>query len=283
MATKQTSLRAAKQAKRQTRAKDKRKIAAIQYAKVKTANTREAEEKRMMAVIAELGPVEAARRIYKHRKKKGTDDTETAPLTNKDIMQNINEVIVVLIRVHSGVEVFCRMAAEKRFEISAVQQELINLLDEQIVRVTENVNVISTNIEGGREPEDYQIIFIDYTHSVAQLTEQTIPAIVDMLESQKDIIDQYSVEHCGHNPMWPFMNDLHCARMNRVVPLYARKVTAQPDLDTSDLVQHDYTPDNPMPSDPIIDDDVSDAVFSEANAPLLQEDQLNADLAAIKE
>lgn len=283
MATKQSSLRTAKQQKRQTRAKDKRKAATIQHAKAKTANTRQAEEKRMMSIIAEHGPIEAARRVYKQRKKKGTDDLEAAPLTNKSIMQNINEVIVVLIRVHSGVEVFCRMAEEKRFEISPVQQELINLLDEQIVRLNENINVIATNIEGGREPDDYKIIFVDYTHGVAQMTEQTIPAVVDMLEAQKEIIDQYSIEHCGHNPMFPFMADLHAQRMMRVVPLYARPVTSQPDLDTSDLVQHSYTPANPMPSDPIIDEDAVDAVFSDADAPVLQEAQLNADLDAVKE
>lgn len=279
MATKQTSLRTAKQAKRQTRAKDKKKASAIEAAKTKQLLGRRENDRTMMQDIANDGVVRTAARAHKKRKKKG-QGTKEETLTNKQVMQTINEVIAAVIRAHAGVEVFCRLGNEKRFQITEVDQNIINTFDEHATRLTENIDVISSNIAAGRNPEDYMVIYVDFTNIVAIMVEQTIPDAVAMLEPQKEIIDAYAIEH---NPdptqLFGYMMGLHCERMGNVASQYATKITDLPPLDTSDLAKHNYTPDNPQPADPIIDEDAADADF----APVLTQEQLNADINAVKE
>lgn len=254
MATKQTSLRAAKQAKRKTRAKEKTKAAAIEIAKTKQLLGRRESEKTLMEMIAKDGPVAAAE--YQHKfgkKKKSKTAGKPKDLTNKSVMENISHVIVAITKAHAGVSVFCSLADEKRFVITEEEQEIINDFDRIVVKITEDVDVISTHIEADQKPDDYMGIFVDYTHLVAQLYQDHFPIVVDMLKVHGPAMDLYYQEHRGGREVFDYMMQLHCKRMETVVPMYATKLTNHPAIDTSGLVQHNYTPDNPQPMDPVLE------------------------------
>lgn len=252
MATKQTANRAAKQAKRNKSAKLRNKKATVQQATIKSTQKKAEQQKRLMQDIAAKGPVEAARKLYK----KGKGKNSTAKLTNKTVIENINLTIVATIKNHSGVEIFTRLAEEKKFVIQPVEQELINLLDEQIVKMCENIDVMSQFIMDDKDPEEYMEIFVDYTHLVAQLTEETFPAIIDMLIPKGELIDQYAEEHVNGRERFAYMESLHNERMAKVIELYATRIGT---VELAAPPVHAYTPDNQQPSDPLIDDDVAEA------------------------
>jgi hypothetical protein len=274
MATKQTSLRANKQAKRQKRAKQKQVHARKEEAFSKKIIGRREMAKLYSEQATDESIADQANRRLKQLKKKVRQGKMTKAqfdeatsmedkLTNVIVMQNINDVIPAIIRVHSGVEVFCRLADEKRFEITPEEQALINRCDEQITKVTEDINAIVAFVDGKKEPEDYMDIFMHYTEMLARLFDGTIPDIMLMLTPRKPEIDGYADEH--HNkettPIFEYMRTLHCERMEKVFPLYHTQVSAEGDA--ADVL-HSYTPENPMPSDPVIDADVADAVLLEA-------------------
>ena len=254
MATKQTSLRAAKQVKRKNRAKEKTKAAAIEIAKTKQLLGRRETEKSLMEMIAKDGPVAAAE--YQHKfgkKKKVRTGGKPKELTNKAVMENISHVIVAITKAHAGVVVFCALADEKRFVISEEEQKIIDDFDNIVVKITEDVDVISTHIEADQKPDDYMGIFVDYTHLVAKLYQDHFPILVDMLKVHGPAMDLYYHEHRAGVEVFDYMMQLHCKRMETVVPLYATKISNQPPIDTSGLVQHAYTPDNPQPMDPVLE------------------------------
>lgn len=274
MATKQTSLRANKQAKRQKRAKQKQVSARKEEAFGKKIIGRREMAKLYSEQATDESIADQAQRRLKQLKKKVRQgkmsqaqfDELTSlddKLTNVVVMQNINDVIPAMIRVHSGIEVFCRLADEKRFVISEEEQALINRCDEQITKVTEDINAIVAFVDAKKEPEDYMEIFMHYTELLARLFDNTIPDIMMMLTPRKPEIDGYADEH--HNkettPLFEYMRVLHCERMEKVFMLYHTPVSAEGDA--ADVL-HSYTPETPMPSDPVIDEDVADAVLAEA-------------------
>jgi hypothetical protein len=283
MATKQTSLRANKQAKRQKRSKQKQVGARKEEALGKKLIGR----REMAKLMAETGSNESiadqAKRRLKSMKKRVRQgkmtqaeyDKQTAieeEITNTVVMQSINDVIPAVIRVHSGVELFCRLADEKRFEITAEEQTLINTTDELITKVTEDINAIVAFVDSGKTPEDYMGIFMNYTELLARLFDQTVPSVMAMLTPRQELIDTYAKEHNSNKEagVFLYMQGLHCERMEKVFPLYHTQVSEAGDA--AELL-HTYTPANPMPSDPTIDEDISDAV-------LLETPDLEKDLAA---
>lgn len=294
MATKQTSLRASKQAKRQKRSKEKQAAARKESANNKHLIGRRGMSKMMADAGGSESIAEQARLRLKSMKKRVRQGHMTQAEFNKQtaieeeinntvVMQNINDVIPAIIRVHSGIEVFIRLADEKRFEITPEQHVLIQTADQQITELTEDVNAIVAFVEDKKEPEQYMEIFMHYTELLAHLFEGTVPSIVEMLTVHQDLIDTYAKEHRNEEtPMFEYMRGLHCERMEKVFPLYHTPVSA-----TGGAAEalHAYTPENPMPSDPVIevvaeegeaqdptliDEDVSDAVLGEV--PDLEQD-----------
>lgn len=256
MATKQTALRNAKQAKRRNSAKERTKKANLQQQTIKHKQAKEYKQKTLMQEIAAKGPVETARKIYRKGKGKGT----TTKLTNKVVIENIAATIVACTKQHSGVEVFTRLGEEKLFVIQPVEQELIDMLDKQIVQLCENINAITIFVEAGKEPDEYMELFVDYTQLLAQMTEETFPLIIDMLQPKGELLDNYYNEHVNGRAIFDYMTSLHFDRMKKVADKYATRI-GKVELDHSPL--HSYTPTNEQPSDPMIDDDIEDATLVE--------------------
>ena len=290
MATKQSSLRASKQAKRQTRVKQKKHA----DAKAKQLINRElAKNYAEQAGHQSIG--EEAQRRLKQLKKRVRQGRMTQAefekeiageeqINNTMVMQNINDVIPAIIRVHSGVEVFTRLADEKRIVVTQEEHTLVQTFDKQITKVTEDINAIVAFVTDKKEPEDYMEVFMHYTELLAELFESTVPGIMGMLTPRQEIIDQYVTEHRNKEmPLFEYMRGLHCERMEKVFMLYHTPVSAGGDA--ADTL-HAYTPENPMPVDPVvidgvaeegeeqdrmkIDEDVSDAVLTEV--PDLEKD-----------
>lgn len=274
MATKQTSLRAKKQEKRQKRSKTKQAIARKDEARGKFLIGRREMAKLMDDSLpgtfneADIGKL-ARQRLRKMKKRvreggmtKEALDEEIASdsqITNKTTMESINDVIPIVIRIHSGIELFTRLGEEKRFEITPEQQTLINTADEQVTHLTEDINAITVLIEAGKEPDDYMEVLMHYTELLARFFEVTMPALMLMLTPQKPLIDAYANEHRNKElPMFEFMRGLHIERMEKVFMTYR---TPMPGVDPMQQQEpeHAYTPDNPMPMDPVIDEDVAEA------------------------
>lgn len=285
MATKNSSLRANKQAKRQKRAKQKQVAIRKEQATTKQLLGRKAMEKELFGNVSDNDILQQAHRRLKQLKKKARQGKITQKefeeqvagheeITNTVVMQNINDVIPALIRVHSGVEVFSRLVAEKRFELTAEENTLINTIDEQVVHITEDISAIVAFVEDKKEPDDYMAIFMHYTELLARCFEVTMPALMLMLDAKKPEIDAYAEEHRNKElPVFEYMRVLHEQRMSAVVPIYRTRTS--PIEGIVEEAKHSYTPDNPMPSDPIIDSDVEEAVLAEA--PNLEQDVLAGD------
>lgn len=278
MATKNTSLRQAKQAKRQKRAKEKQVTARKETARDKKLIGRREMAKLMDDSHGHEGIAIQANKVLKKLRKdyragkisraefdEKTDFKPEETITNKDVMQNIAEVIPAAVRVHSGVEILEILAGEKRFELSDEEVALIKQFDQQITALVEDINAVTVFVEDEKSPSDYMEVFMHYTELVARIFEVTIPGIMLLLNAHDAVIDQYANEHRDANlPVYNYMLRLHEERMTRVAPLYrtTQTVVAEP--------MHAYTPANPMPSDPVIDDDVEDAVL--AATPDLERD-----------
>lgn len=285
MATKQSSLRSNKQAKRQKRAKQKQIAIRKEQATTKQLLGRRETEKELFGNVTDNDILQQAHRRLKQLKKKARQGKITPKqfeeeiagheeITNTVVMQNINDVIPALIRVHAGVEVFARLAAEKRFEVTAEETTLINTVDEQVVHITEDISAIVAFVEDKKEPDDYMAIFMHYTELLARCFEVTMPALMLMLDAKKPEIDAYADEHRNKEvSVFDYMRGLHEERMRAVVPTYRTLVA--PLEGVVEEAQHNYTPDNPMPSDPIIDSDVAEAVLAET--PNLEQDVLAGD------
>jgi hypothetical protein len=285
MATKNSSLRANKQVKRQKRAKQKQAAIRKEQAVTKQMLGRKAMEKELFGNVSDNDILQQAHRRLKQLKKKARQGKISQKefeeqiagheeITNTVVMQNINDVIPALIRVHSGVEVFSRLAAEKRFEVTAEENTLINTLDEQVVHITEDISAIVSFVEDKKEPDDYMAIFMHYTELLARCFEVTMPALMLMLDAKKPEIDAYADEHRNKElPVFEYMRGLHEERMRVVVPIYRTRTS--PIEGIVEEAKHSYTPENPMPSDPIIDSDVAEAVLAET--PNLEQDVLAGD------
>lgn len=285
MATKQSSLRANKQAKRQKRAKQKQVAVRKEQATTKQLLGRRAMEKEVFGNVTDNDILQQAHRRLKQLKKKARQGKITQKefeqqlageeeITNTVVMQNINDVIPALIRIHAGVEVFSRLVDEKRFEKTDEEVTRINTFDEQVTHITEDIGAIVTFVEAGKNPEDYMEIFMHYTELLARTFEVTVPALMLMLDAKKPEIDAYAEEHRTKElPVFDYMRGLHEERMRVVTPIYRTRTS--PVEAIVEEVQHSYTPDNPMPSDPIIDEDVTEAVLLET--PDLEKDVLAGD------
>ena len=284
MATKQSSLRASKQAKRQTRVKQKKHA----DAKAKQLFDRELAKKRAEQAVnqnigeeARLRLKQLKKRVRQGRMTQAQFDAETAgheKITNTVVMQNINDVIPAMIRIHSGVEVFIRLADEKRIVVTQEEHVLIQTIDQQITHVTEDINAIVAFVSDKKEPEDYMEIFIHYTELLATLFESTVPGVMAMITPHEGLIDQYANEHRNKEmPLFDFMRGLHCERMEKVFKLYHTPVS--PAGDAAETL-HAYTPDNPMPVDPVVIDGVAEDVEGQ-DRPLIDEDVTDAVLAEV--
>lgn len=291
MATKQSSNRANKQAKRQVRAKQKQKAAAIETAKGKQLLGRRAQASMLTEGLDKMSNQDIIttarqnlRKINKLRKKvrqgkitqaeaekRIAGQIETDEITNKTVMQNINDVIPAVIRVHAGAEIFTRLAGEKRYEVTAEEETLIASLDEQVTKITEDISAIIVFVEAGKEPEEYMDIFMHYTEQLAQMFEVTVPGMMTVLTPRQDVIDAYAQEHRNTDvQMFDYMRSLHEERMVNVYPIYRTQTSAAGDA--VDLVEHAYTPENPMPMDPVVDPDIEEAVLVET--PDIEQDVL---------
>lgn len=280
MATKNTSLRQAKHAKRNKRAKQKQVTARKEEARGKQLIGRREMAKLMDSVQSNDDIIVQAKDTLKKLRKKYRDgkisrdefEEKTAfqpeeVITNKDVMQNISQVIPAAVRVHAGVEVLEILAGEKRFELSDDDLVLIKLLDQQLTSLVEDINAVTIFVEDEKVPSDYMEVFMHYTELVARIFEVTVPGVMLLLNAHDAAIDQYAHEHRDTNlPVYNYMLRLHEERMTRVAPMYrtTETVIAEP--------VHEYTPANPMPSDPVIDDDIEDAVLGDT--PDLERDVL---------
>lgn len=253
MATKQSALRAQKQAKRAAASKQKQKKANIARNQDSKLLGRR-EDARMMADIATHGVKAAALNIHdrsRHKNKKSKGEPEFEELTNAVVMQNITNVLPSIIRLHAGVEAFEILGRnEKRFDITDEQTALINEFDERVVWVMEDVNAISQFIEDNREPEHYSEVYLHLVQTLAQISADSQQPLIDMLSTQKDMIDQYAIEHCGSKPMFAFQHELHGLRMLRVGKAYATKLAAD-FAEAQAKAEHNYTPEAPQPLDPV--------------------------------
>jgi len=242
MANKQTALRAKKEQKRKAVSKQKQKQANVKR-NPDGSSLKMQEDVSLLKQAARQGIASAMRRAHTSRKRKGIK-TEAGELTNKMVMENINEVIPQIVRLHAGIELFEILGNEKRFEITQDERDLIKAVDECVVLAAEDIQAISVMIEASKQPSDYQEVYVHMVEVFAQIGADYQPRVLAMLQVQGALIDTYANEHRGSMPMYPFMMQQHELRMLRVGKEYATQFAA-------DRAQHDYTPDAPMPSDPV--------------------------------
>jgi hypothetical protein len=249
MATKTAALQAKKLAKRKAAAKQKQKKANVERSASSQLLGRR-EDARMMASIAQGGVGAAAYQEHEKRKRK-KQGTEAEELTNKVVMQNITNVLPQIVQLHAGVELFDILAKEKRFELTPENIQVMKDTDERTVQICEDIHAINTLIEAGKTPDDYSEVYMHLVQVLAQIGNDTQPAVIAMLQTQKDLIDQYAHEHRGNMPMFAYQQQLHGLRMLRVGAEYATFLHEQFLEAKEAAAEHAYTPADPMPLDPV--------------------------------
>lgn len=242
MATKQAALRAKKEQKRKAVSKQKQKQANVKR-NPDGSSLKMLEDTSLLKQAAREGIASAMRRAHTSRKRKGVK-TKAGELTNKMVMQHISDVIPQIVRLHAGIELFEILGNEKRFEITQEERDLIKAVDGCVVLSAEDIQAISLMIEAGKQPDDYQEVYVHMVEVFAQIGADYQPRVLAMLQAQGGLIDAYANEHRGSMPMYPYMMQQHELRMLRVGKEFATQLVAE-------KPQHSYTPEAPMPSDPV--------------------------------
>lgn len=220
MANQQQKRRDAKQAKRRKASKDKAKA-------VRRVNHQQ------NVFMANLGEDKADRikhkSIYdilndtkemKRRKKAGEDTPDM--FTNIELLQGVNSMITMTIKLHSGVAVYLKLVDEKKIELTEEVRALIEKYERMLVEFTEDVSVVMTLDQAGKQPVDYPEIVIHISDVMQTLLFEFREPIIALLETERDIIETYAQEHKpAADTMHQYMSELHEARINEVIPMYA--------------------------------------------------------------
>lgn len=248
MGTKQTSLRAAKQAKRKQKAKirQSRPMSEKPFVKQKVLTPdangfNKLVQDKLNEMRNKVKSGELTQEQYDTMMIEFMDEHEL--ITNEKVLQAISDIIPGIVKTHGGIELFLRLAEEGRYTVTAEQLETFVEFDKATVAATEDIGAIHEFIEAGSTPGDYTLLFLSFQDNIVTISEKTTP-VVDALGTQADLLNEYAKQHADQTkPMYDYLLQLHIERMTRVGPLYrvAPVAVEQP--------LHPYTPANPSPVD----------------------------------
>jgi len=265
MSTKHQQRRAEKQAARKKASKEKLKKArrASAFAFAPTPQPGKKKSKSVYDII------DAAARA-KGKRAAGEEPTELP--SGSQLIQAISDMITVSVKMHSGIVLFNRLAAEGRFVPTPEQKELVEGYEKKLVEFAEDVNVVITLHEAGHTPEEYIEITLHIADVMHSLVLEYGDNIVAVSVSQRDIIEAYVLEHKpAEIDMYAYMTSLHEGRMDEIRALYATghsKELLQDFKDQAELMKASDVDDLEALADP---ENLEAPMGGEADGPLLLE------------
>lgn len=266
MSTKHQQRRAEKQAARKKASKEKLKKARRASAFAFAPAPAQPGKKKSKSVY---DIIDAAARA-KGKRNAGEEPTELP--TGSQLIQAISDMITVSVKMHSGIALFQRLAAEGRFEPTQEQKELIEGYEKKLVEFAEDVNVVITLHEAGHTPEEYIEITLHIADVMHSLVGEFGDNIVAVSVSQRDIIEAYVTEHKpAEIDMYAYMTSLHEGRMDEIRELYATdhsKELLQDFKDQAELMKASDVDDLEALADP---ENLEVPMGGEADGPLLLE------------
>lgn len=193
MGNKSQTLSAKKQAKAKARQK---KI------KHQSAISRSTQQQHVASVLREQSKIKVSDRgvigtaEYLKAVRKKVDSGDQEEITNKVVVEGIQEVIPKLLSIHAAVEVICELQKENKLTLSENDIKLIDQFDERIVKIGEDILTIQTFIEAGKKPEDYMAIFISYLDKLAMLFEKELEELfTTVMKPHETMVNEYVKEH----------------------------------------------------------------------------------------
>lgn len=225
MSTKQVQ----KKAKRAQASKQKKKRANVERNSIqfnlgrremariaKTPEGIQAAEAKLRYDIATKGVLQTALDL-----KKDFEKTKEK-LNNIEVLKGINQMIPILGNIHGVVEVTSKLVDMKKTTLTAEEQGMIDEYDRKVVGIAEDIHAIFEFINKEQEVEEYIEIFMHYTDLLAEVTEFSIPELMEkVLRPREEIINEYVREHKHDGEdNYTFGMRLHGERITRVQALY---------------------------------------------------------------
>lgn len=225
MANQQQKRRADKLAKRAQKSKAKvkaiRRKENVTNAWVNRMDNEQADRLKHRSIYDILGDADE----LKARRKEGKTATEF--MDNLSLFEGINDMINMVVKLHSGVAVYQKLLEEKRFEIPEAHRELTEQFERLIVEFNEDVSVVTTLDRAGKQPIDYPEIVLHLTDVMHRIMLDFRAPVITMLETQKEPIEIWATEHKPTElAVFDYMFELHDERLQKVMPEYATGASA---------------------------------------------------------
>lgn len=141
--------------------------------------------------------------------------------SGEELLNAINDMITVTIKLHSGVIVYNRLVEERRFDISEDHRALLENYERKVVEFAEDVSVVTTLHEAGQQPEDYFEVVLNLADVMAVLSEEFGEPVLALITKRGDLIEAYAVEHKPEGlSVYDYMCQLHSERITVIQQLY---------------------------------------------------------------
>lgn len=272
MATKQQTLRAKKQAKRQKAAKDKAKLARVERAHGKyfdgDAELTEKSRKSLYDIINSRDELQARAKKMKKKERRQRKKGENDFIGRNEMLSGMHSMIDMTIKIHSAVGIFHKLVAEKRFEPTAEELTTLDNYERAVVEFSEDVSAVTILDEAKKLPEDYVDITLHLVDIMQDLEFVHRPLVDKVLSQRGSLIEAYAQEHKSPAvSMYSFMSLEHQARLAIVTPLYSTGASQE-------MLQHLKELDELLSSEP---DDLDDL----DNLPPVDENDLS--IVAVQE
>ena len=250
MASKQQAMKAKKDARRKTKAKERTKVTPGQAKSIKSAGGYKNSKASLSGFNDKTKSVydlvnEVKDQAHKVKRWSNEGKSIEEGIDRIKFLKGVSESLDQMVKVHSGIAVYMILSKEGRFVISDEHTALIAEYEREVVRMVENVDAIVLLDQAKKSPEDYVEIVLDVTDTIRTMMVILQQPVYDMLIPQQEEIDRYATEHLptGLNVM-EYMRILHETRTKEVAHLYqtesgmSAKEIADMVLMTEELIQN---------------------------------------------